>query len=61
SGWYRTHQEGADAYAVLVSPQRTGLQAARTRLARAAATVSGPISAQSQTLRAANQALQSLR
>jgi hypothetical protein len=61
SGWYRIRQEGAGAYAVLVGPTRSGLQAARTRLAREAATVRGPISAQSQTLRAANRALQSLR
>ncbi len=61
SGWYRTKQEGADAYAVQVGSKRAGLQAARSRLARATAAVRGPISAQSQTLRAANRALQSLR
>lgn len=61
SGWYRTRQEGAAAYAVQVQGKRSALAAARARLARAAAAVRGPISAQSQTLRAANRALQSLR
>jgi hypothetical protein len=61
SGWYRTRQEGAAAYAVQVEQSRAGLQAARTRLSREAVAVRGPISAQSETLRAANRALQSLR
>lgn len=61
SGWYRSQQEAANAYAVQVSDKRTALDAARRRLAAAAAEVAGPIDRQSRTLAAANQALQPLR
>jgi hypothetical protein len=61
AGWYRTRQEAADAYAVLVRSKRAALDAARARLAQETTRVSAPISAQSATLAAANRALRSLR
>jgi hypothetical protein len=61
AGWYRSRSEGAAAYSVLVGSKRPALEAARTRLARAASVVAGPITAQSATLTAANKATQSLR
>lgn len=59
--WYRTAQEGANAYAVLVSPFRPLLTVARTQLAAASRAVRGPITAQTATLAAADKALSSLR
>lgn len=59
--WYRTDQEGAAAYAVLVGDQRSDLNAARARLGKAEVAVRAPIEAQSATLAAADQALASVR
>ncbi|MCW2543432.1 MAG: hypothetical protein JWM40_984 [Frankiales bacterium] len=60
AGWYRSRSEGAAAYSVLVGAKRPVLEAARTRLARAASVVAGPIGVQSATLTAANTAMQGL-
>lgn len=59
--WYRTAEEGANAYAVLVEPVRPAVDRARTSLARAAAEVQAPSAAQSATLAAADAALAALR
>ena len=59
--WYRTDQEAAAAYVVLVEDRRSALVAARTSLGDAAAALRAPISAQSSTLAAADQALASVR
>jgi len=52
--WYRSAQEGSDAYAVLVSDGRPGLTVARQRLGAASATVSIAVRKQSAALRAAD-------
>jgi len=52
--WYRSAQEGSDAYAVLVSDGRPGLTVARQRLGAAAAAVSTAVRKQSAALRAAD-------
>lgn len=59
--WYRSDQEGAGAYAVLVDETRSRLTAAREGLVKAATAVSGPSATQSATLKAADQALSGLR
>ena len=59
--WYRTPQEGAAAYAVLVDDHRAALTTARSHLAAAAAAVAGPSAAQSASLAAADRALSGLR
>jgi hypothetical protein len=59
--WYRTDQEAASAYAVLVGGARPALEQARRGLASAAATVRGPSTTQSATLAAADRALSGLR
>jgi hypothetical protein len=61
AGWYRSAQEAAAAYDVLVRPSRTELQAARSRLAAAALALDAPTTVQSATLRLADQALDRLR
>jgi len=61
SGWYRSKDEAANAYAVMVSRNRPALEKARTGLGSAADAVSGPTRAQSATLASADQALASLR
>ena len=59
--WYRTPQEGAAAYAVLVDDHRAALDAARRSLGAAAEAVSGPSMAESVTLAAADKALAGFR
>ncbi len=59
--WYRSDQEGADAYAVLVGPGRRFLTIARTQLAAASRAVRGPVAVQAATLAAADKALSGLR
>lgn len=59
--WYRTDQEAASAYAVLVGDTRPALEQARVRLGAAAAAVRVPSLTQSATLAAADQALAGLR
>ena len=59
--WYRTPQEGASAYAVLVDSHRAALEAARRSLGAAAEAVSGPSMTQSATLAAADKALAGYR
>jgi hypothetical protein len=59
--WYRTDKEGADAYAVLVSPGRRFLGIARTQLTQASEAVRGPMEATSASFAAADRALSGLR
>ncbi len=59
--WYRTDQEGASAYAVLVGPSRPVLDRARTTLGTAAEGVQAPSAATAVALKAADRALASLR
>jgi hypothetical protein len=59
--WYRTAQEGANAYAVLVGPYRRLLTVARTQVSEAATALRAPTSAQSATLAAADRAMSGLR
>ncbi|MCU1599806.1 MAG: hypothetical protein JWO22_515 [Frankiales bacterium] len=59
--WYRTDEEGANAYAVLVGPGRRFVTVARTQLAAASRTVRGAVTAQAATLAAADNALSGLR
>ncbi len=59
--WYRTDQEGSNAYQVLVEDQRPALAAARTKLGNAVTAVQPAIEAQGSTLVAADQALSSVR
>lgn len=61
SGWYRNAKEAAAAYAVLVRPRRTALQAARSRLAAAANGLEAPTQQQAATLKLADKALDRLR
>lgn len=55
--WYRTDQEGSDAYAVLVTPFRHFLEVARTRFLNAEQALQTPTSVQAATLDAADRAL----
>jgi hypothetical protein len=55
--WYRTDQEGANAYAVLVGPGRRFVEVARTQLVQASAAVRTPTEVTAATLRAADKAL----
>ena len=59
--WYRSTQEGANAYAVLVGDDRKALVAARTALGSAAQQLSVPTATQSDTLAAADRALATVR
>jgi hypothetical protein len=59
--WYRSAQEGASAYSVLVENDRSTLNAARTRLGTASSAVTAPIEAQASSLQAADSALASVR
>ena len=61
AGWYRSDDEAADAYAVLVRPQRADLAAARTALREADAAWRPATERQRQALAAADSALDSLR
>ncbi len=61
AGWYRSDDEAADAYAVLVRPQRAALSAARTALREADAARRPATERQRQALAAADEALGSLR
>lgn len=61
AGWYRSDDEAADAYAVLVRPQRNALSAARTALRQADAARRPATERQRQALAAADEALGSLR
>lgn len=59
--WYRSAQEGADAYAVLVGDTRGFMVAARTQLGAASRALSGPTATQTATLAAADRALSGVR
>jgi hypothetical protein len=59
--WYRSAQEGAAAYTVLVDKDRDALNAARTRLGTATSAVGRDIDAQAASLAAADAALASVR
>ena len=59
--WYRTEQEGASAYAVLVDGSRPALEQARDTVGGAAERAVDAAAVQSATLSAANTALASLR
>ena len=59
--WYRNDKEGADAYAVLVTPGRHFLGIARTQLTQASEAVRGPMEATSASFAAADRALSGLR
>lgn len=61
TSWYRTDQEGADAYAVLVGDTRRFLEAARAQLGAASGTLTAPTRSQSATLAAADTALAGIR
>ena len=61
SGWYRTSDEAAGAYAVFVGPGRAALQQARDGLRDADATRREATARQQQALTAADTALQILR
>lgn len=59
--WYRTAQEGSNAYQVMVEDQRPALNAARSKLGGVVDSVGPPISLQSSTLSAADKALEAVR
>ena len=59
--WYRTDQEAADAYSVLVHPGRRFLEVARTQLQKASEALITPTTVQAATLAAADRALTTLR
>lgn len=59
--WYRTPQEGSNAYQVMVEDQRPALAAARSELGAAVASVGTSIALQSSTLAAADKALEAVR